>query len=312
MGMLTEQDRAQRALGIGGSEAAAAIGVHQSITPLDLYRFKIYREKLPMATDEFGLWLGHQLEPVVAAAWSRKTGSELEESKSNLQHDDHPFIRGFIDRKVAGKNEGVELKAWSPFSRSLWGEPGSDDVPISVLVQCVHYMIVTGWDCWHVGVLLGTEFRDYVIERDAGVIDMVLEKEIAFWQHVVDEVPPPAMNLNDIRYLYQRAKPGATAIATSEDIADHALLYDLRGRISALEHERDEIEFRMRSRLKDAGRLVHPDDEDYALATWNDYDQRRADSDALKKDGLWDAYSKEVPTRPLRLSPPAEGDSYGQ
>lgn len=301
---MTELDHKLRATGIGGSEAAAALGLSNSVTALDLYRHKVYGEELPINASDMQLWLGHQLEPVVAAAFTKHTGMELQNPHQNFFHPDYPFIRGYIDRKVEGKSEGVELKAWSEFSRFLWGPDGSDDVPMTVLCQCVHYLVATGWDCWHVGVLLGTEFRYYTIHRDDAVIKMLIDGEKKFWNHVETETPPPAQNLKDVHYLYRSARPGSEREATADELSLHRKLYIAKARKKKIEHEISTLEFQLKQNLKDCAKLVHPDDPDYTLLTWNDRSRKTANTTALKKHGLWDAYSQDVTNRAMILKEP--------
>lgn len=303
---LTREEHRIRSQGIGGSEAAAALGLHHGITPLDLYRHKVYGESLPMNASDFNLWLGHQLEPVVASAFTRHTGMELENPGQNYQHPEYHFIRGYIDRKVAGKDEGVELKAWSEHSRGLWGPDGSDDVPMNVLCQCVHYMLATGWECWHVGVLLGTDFRYYTIHRDDQTMKMVLDGERQFWKYVEDRQPPPAVNVHDLHYLYRRAVSDSVRQATDNELLLHAELHKAKAQKKKLELRIRDIEFQLKQSLKDVSRLVHPDDPDHTLLTWTDHDTRKADTAALRRDGLLDAYSTTVASRPLILKEPME------
>ena len=292
----------QRAQGIGGSEAAAALGLSNTVTPIDLYRHKVYGEPLPLHADEMALWLGQQLEPVCAAAFEKHTGMELENPTANITHPDYPFMRGFIDRKVKGKKEGVELKAWSEFSRSLWGPDGSDDVPMPVLCQAVHYMIAAQFDCWHVGVLLGTEFRAYTIYPDDEIIKMVIEGESKFWQHVENQTPPPAINVRDLHYLYKRARPGSTRTATESEIKLHRQLWQAKAQHKNLDTRIGNLEFELKKNLKDVSRLT--DNDNHTLATWRDHNKRVANSTALKKFGLWEAYSEEITVRPLLLGDP--------
>ncbi len=304
MSMFSQAELEQRAQGIGGSEAAAALGLSNTVTPIDLYRHKVYGEPLPMYTDEMALWLGQQLEPVCAAAFEKHTGMELENPTENIVHPDYPFMRGFIDRKVKGKREGVELKAWSEFSRSLWGPDGSDEVPMPVLCQSVHYNILTQYECWHVGVLLGTEFRSYTIFPSDDIVKMVIEGEQKFWQHVEQQTPPPAINVRDLHYLYKRARPGSTRAATPREVQLHKHLYEVKAHYKGLETQIGNLEFKLKKNLKDVARLTHPDDDNYTLVNWRDHSKRVANSSALKKHGLWDSYSDEIAVRPMLLGDP--------
>ena len=304
MSRFTQAEQEQRAQGIGGSEAAAALGLSNTVTPIDLYRHKVYGEPLPLHADEMALWLGQQLEPVCAAAFTKHTGMELENPTENITHPEYPFMRGFIDRKVKGKREGVELKAWSEFSRSLWGPDGSDDVPMPVLCQAVHYLIASQFECWHVGVLLGTEFRAYTIYPSDDVVKMVIEGEQKFWQHVEQQTPPPAINVRDLHYLYKRARPGSSRPATDREVQLHKQLYQAKLQYKNIETQISNLEFELKKNLKDVARLTHPDDDNHTLVNWRDYNKRVANSSALKKHGLWDSYSDEIAVRPMLLGDP--------
>jgi len=301
---LTPERLAARKLGIGGSEAAAAIGVHPSVTPFDLYRHKVLNDPWPVSTSDFNLWLGHMMEPVAAAAFTRETGIELEEDDQHFKHPEHEFMLGSIDRKVVGKREGVELKAWSEHSKPMWGETGTDDVPIGVLCQAIHYLIVTGFDVWHVGALLGTEFRHYTIVPTQNLIDMVIEKEAEMWRYVTDRVPPPPINLEDLKKLYKRAKPGHFMTATADGVELHKQIYDAKQLLKTAKEDVEALEFKVKETMKTAGTMIHPDNPTKKLFSWNDHSKRVANTKAMKTDGIYDVYSTEIWVRPLLVKAP--------
>lgn len=301
---LTPEQIDARGKGIGGSEAAPAIGVHPSVTPFDLYRHKVLGDPWPSLAPEFVLWLGHQMEPVAAAAFERETGMALEEDETHFQHPTHKHMLGNIDRRVVGKNEGVELKAWSEFSKGMWGESGTDHVPIGVLCQSIHYLIVTGYDCWHVGALLGTEFRHYTITPTQKLIDMVIEKEATFWRHVTEQSPPDPINLNDVKHLYQTARPGNIMTATAEGVALHRELYEAKQQKKKWDNIVEHHELSIKMAMTDAGVFVDPDDSEKILCSWHDHKKRVANTVAMKKDGIYEAYSEEISVRPLLVKAP--------
>lgn len=306
MPQLTAAQHAQRAQGIGGSESAIALGLNPNVTPLDLYRHKVHGDPLPFNVPPFSLWLGHELEPVVATCFSHPeygTGMPLEIVREQVVSETHPFIRGYIDRKVVGKAEGVELKAWSEYSRRLWGPTGGDEVPYSVLCQSVHYIIASGFDCWHVGVLLGSEFRHYAIIPEPNVIDMVIDGESEFWRRVQEKDPPPAMNLADIKYLYARSS-GTAVVADEEAIGWHESLAEAKAETAILESRIAELEFNLKRKMQGAPRLLHPDDPDRVLVSWRTHQKRVANTHALRKDRLWPAYSEEIDVRPFIVNNP--------
>lgn len=216
---LTPEQHAIRATGLGGADAAAALGLSRFKTPYQLYREKRDGIAPEVADAEAAEW-GHILEPAVATKWSRETGREVIELRGYTRRSvDHPFMVGSIDRGIApcrietvngrivdaAVSEGLECKAWG-FAGPEWGEAGTDEIPADVVAQVVHYLIVYGAERWHVALLHGArKFRRYVVERDPELIEMVIEGERAFWRMVEDGKPPPITTLADARLAWPRS-----------------------------------------------------------------------------------------------------------
>lgn len=52
-------------------------------------------------------------------------------------------------------------------------------------IQMQHYMAVTGWDMWHLAVLIGNErFLWYDVPRDEDYIKLIIEEEERFWRQI--------------------------------------------------------------------------------------------------------------------------------
>jgi predicted phage-related endonuclease len=141
----------------------------------------------------------------------------------------------------------LECKTANPFSRAQWGEPGSDQVPMSYLCQCVWYMAITGIEKTDLAVLFGnTDFRIYCIARDHELENLVLEKAHHFWhEYVLKNLPPPAQSPEDCQLLFERSDPSKTLEANPEILALLARLQTLN--------------------LQDAEVLAH---QGQVLATW--------------------------------------------
>ena len=95
--MTREQWLATRKTGIPASDAAAILGLSPWKSPLDVWLEKTGRapiqEIAPKREDLF--FLGHQLEPAIAAMYSRKTGRELlqvQENRGLLRHPDRKSV----------------------------------------------------------------------------------------------------------------------------------------------------------------------------------------------------------------------------
>ena len=97
-----------RGLGIGASEAAAAVGASDYRTP-----FEIAERKLGLANDDadanyrrrMKMAMGHVMEPVTAARFAKATGFNVQHYNAMLAHPDHPFMMANIDRRIVGDSE---------------------------------------------------------------------------------------------------------------------------------------------------------------------------------------------------------------
>ena len=89
-----------------------------------------------------------------------------------------------VDRLVVGEDAGLECKTASAYSTDKWKD---GQVPLHYLMQCYHYMAVTGRKSWYIAVaILGRDFKYAKIEWDDKTIWSLIQIERAFWErHVV-------------------------------------------------------------------------------------------------------------------------------
>ena len=89
-----------RRQGIGGSDAAAVLGISPFRTGVDLYYDKLGQ---PVEDDEQN-WvakeMGTVLEDLVARIFAKKTGLKVTPMKMMFQHPDHPWMLADLDRLV--------------------------------------------------------------------------------------------------------------------------------------------------------------------------------------------------------------------
>ena len=92
---------AYRRMGIGGSDAAAVLGISPFRTAMDLYYDK---RNLPIPNDDDGNWVamevGTLLEDLVARIFAQKTGLKVYQRKSMFQHLYHPWMLADLDYLV--------------------------------------------------------------------------------------------------------------------------------------------------------------------------------------------------------------------
>ncbi|MEJ0003542.1 MAG: YqaJ viral recombinase family protein [Pararobbsia sp.] len=181
--------------GIGGSDAAAAIGLSPYMSPLELWLNKTGRDgglsrPNPDDTTEPVYW-GTLLEPIVAAAYTKQTGNRVRRINAVLQHPSIPFMLANIDREIVGGSgvQILECKTAGEFGARAWRE----GVPEYVQVQVQHQLAVTGKHAADVAVLLcGQKLEVHRIERDDALIARLIPLEAAFWRFVETDTPPPA------------------------------------------------------------------------------------------------------------------------
>ncbi|RQY68279.1 YqaJ viral recombinase family nuclease [Burkholderia stagnalis] len=181
--------------GIGGSDAAAAVGLSPYMSPLELWLIKTGRDaSLPKPdqgdTTEPVYW-GTLLEPIVAASYTKQTGNRVRRVNAVLQHPTVPFMLANVDREVVGNRDVqlLECKTAGEFGARLWRH----GVPEYAQLQVQHQLAVTGKSSADVAVLIcGQKLEVHRIERDDGLIARLIELEAAFWRHVETDMPPAA------------------------------------------------------------------------------------------------------------------------
>lgn len=181
-----------RRLGLGGSDAAAVLGLDPWRSPLDIWRSKL--EPTPPTDDEKFLFkLGHLLEPVIAGLYSEQTSREVFSPDPEIvAHLEFPEIIGSPDRLAPKDGRVIELKSEHQFA-DKFGDPGSDQVPDHYIVQAAHYMAVTNLDRCDIAVLHGGfKFAIYQLRRDLELEKSMLEQLREWWNaYVVKKVEPP-------------------------------------------------------------------------------------------------------------------------
>ncbi|WP_445429246.1 YqaJ viral recombinase family nuclease [Bacillus atrophaeus] len=186
--MTEEQWLEARRAGIGGSDAAAIAGLSKWKTPMSVYLDKLGQTPHEHETSEAAYW-GHIHEETVAREFSKRTGKKVRRRKAILQHPDYPFMLANVDRLIVGERAGLECKTASEYLKDDWG---GEEVPDAYLVQCQHYMAVTGLKAWWIAVLIGgNKFVYKKVERDEELIAYLIQIEEDFWKnHVENEIPP--------------------------------------------------------------------------------------------------------------------------
>jgi putative phage-type endonuclease len=302
--MLTPLQLEARRHGVGGSDAAAVLGLSPYRTPLDVFMEKTGEIDPPDLRDVEAVHWGNVLEDVVAREFAAREGVKVRRVNRTLRHQDPrlDFMLAHIDRQIVGEHVGLEIKTTSPFVTRDLGRDGSDQIPDQWLLQVAHYLEVTGWDAFYVAALVGGQrLRIYRIERDPDLADMIVEKETWFWRECVEKrMPPPPTTVDDLALLYAADNGGTveTTPAVSQALRD---LKTLKATRKELETRIEELEFEVKAHLGEAATLV--DADGYTLATWKSQTATRLDQTRLKAEApdVYAQYTTESSYRVLRI-----------
>lgn len=189
LGMSEADWLAQRARGLGGSDAATVCGVNPWKTPFALWMEKTNRQAPPDLSDSESVHFGKMLESVVADEFERRSGLKVQRRNAIFQSAAYPWMLADVDRAVVGQNAGLECKTTSAYNGDAWE---SGRVPDNYMLQVQHYMAVMGWEACYIACLIGGQrFVWDRIERDEAIIAAVVAAEKQFWeQNVQGDVAP--------------------------------------------------------------------------------------------------------------------------
>lgn len=235
---------------LGGSDAAAAVGLSRYKTPIGIYYDKI--GTLPDISDSKKMKAGRMLEPIIAEMFAEETGKHVVRQPFLYQHPEHTFMAANIDFGIYGENAGLECK--NSAYRKDWED---DQVPDEYFFQCQHYMAVTNAERWYLAYMLdGWDFNYVTIERNQEIIDMMIGEQTKLWdEHILLNIPPEFDGSDSakqlLNFLYPRETPGL-AVDLPNEIDDWIASKDaLQAQIKELDNAKTEIENRIKAIIQD-------------------------------------------------------------
>ena len=175
-----------RRTGVGGSDAAAIVGLSVYATPYTVYMDKL--GLLPEKEDTEAVRQGRDLEEYVARRFMESTGKKVRRCNYMIRNPRYPFALADIDFRIVGENAGLECKTTATLDLKQFH---GIEFPEKYYAQCVHYMAVTGAERWYLAVLvLGRGFFVFTLDRDDVEITALMEAEERFWKRVQEQDPP--------------------------------------------------------------------------------------------------------------------------
>ena len=314
---------------LGGSDAAAVMGLSPWATPVELWQQKTGRKPSPepdaAAIKRFER--GHRLEPFIrdmAIAKLQDMGCEVELVAANARYTDpeHAFLSCEIDfeLRVTGDVEiggviysldgeviNADAKSVTGFARKKWGEVDTEDVPIEYAAQFMHGLMITGRRLCLVAALRSFDDVDvFWTVRDDETIAGMRPRLVSFWvDHVLADVPPDPLDFSDIKELFPL--DNGEAVEANQDIADKVLrLQQIKAEIKEREEIEEALKFEIADFISPHSRLTR---NGMDLMTWKAQQTKRLDTDALKeaKPEIYAEFLKTTTTRVLRFVKPKKG-----
>ncbi|WP_153124754.1 YqaJ viral recombinase family protein [Peribacillus tepidiphilus] len=281
-----------RKAGIGGSDAAAIAGLNKWKSPVAVYLDKIGQAPDEDTVGESAYW-GTVMEDIVAQEFSKRTGLKVRRRNAILTHPEHPFMLSNVDRLIVGKQEGLECKTASEYLKDEWKD---DEIPAQYLIQCQHYMAVTGYEAWWIAVLIGgNKFVYKRIERDEELIQYLIDIEKNFWEnHVLKEIPPmfdgSDASSELLKVMYPEAVPETEIELSPEANKLIEALDQVNEELKQLETQKKEYENQIKAMMGENEKAFAGE----RIITWKTIHSNKFDSKRFAKDHpeLYNQYTK--------------------
>ncbi len=269
-----------RKTGIGGSDAGAICGVNPYSSAM-----KVFQDKTSEAVEEQdseAIRIGHDLENYVAQRFTEATGLRVRKSNFMYRSTEHPFMIADVDRLIVGEDAGLECKTTSAYNADKWAD---GDIPLHYVLQCYHYMAVTGKRVWYIAaVILGREFTYRRLEWDDELIDRLIGIEENFWNnHVAQGIMPPpdgSRACDEVLEQYFHTAKKASAIELVGFDEKLRRREEIIGFVAELQKEQKQIEQEVKLFMQD-NELARS--SAYSVS-WKNIDSTKLDTKRIKEE----------------------------
>lgn len=169
---------ALRTQGIGGSDAAAVLGLSPWKKNTD-----VWKEKMGLIKPSFETNKRMEEGTLAEEPITRLFAVEHSDIYEVIDYKDTVFKRGYqiasvdggLIEKATGRKGGLEIKHTEPLSRKAW-EEWDDKIPMYYFCQILHYLSVTGWDFY----ILKARFKSYSLDENGDKVLVITEREYKF------------------------------------------------------------------------------------------------------------------------------------
>lgn len=298
--MSKEEWTALRSTTIGGSDAAAILGLNPHKSPYALWAEKTGKVIPEDVSQKEAVRLGTDLEEYVAKRFTEATGKKVRRENYTVFRDDMPYAHANYDRLVIGERAGLEIKTTNALHLSKFK---NGEYPANYYVQCCHYLLVSGLDRWYLAVLvLGVEFKVFTIERDEAELEALKEAEENFWYQVQNDLPPEIDGMDSTLDALSAEFPASepdTEMDLTGCAVDLAILDECSQQIKALEEKKAAAQARIMEAMGTAERGGYGS---YRV-TWKSQKRQTFDRKRFEKENgaIPEAYLKTSESRTFRF-----------
>ena len=199
---------ARQEQGIGGSEAAAVVGMSPWMTPLQLWQQKLGVIPPKDLSGNAAVEQGNRMEPILRDFFRKLHPEYIVEHHAFdiLFQAERPYLFATLDGEIIERDTNrrgiLEIKTGTPTGKDGWAKWNNGNMPPNYYVQCAHQLLATGYDFVRLFACLYSQNGDmtlktYEIERAdvEGDLEWLLEKEERFWNHNIIGGMMPSMPL---------------------------------------------------------------------------------------------------------------------
>lgn len=169
--------------GLGSSDAPIVMRASPWTTRYELWADKTNQQ--PITRTNAAMRRGLAMEPIAREAYEQLIGFAT--PQGFLEHEKHNFVRASFDGINEHKRRAVEIKCPGRVDHAIAKE---GQIPEKYLWQCVHLLLVSGFDTLDYWSFNGEEGVLVTLSRCLNREQVLLEQEIQFWHHVTERTPP--------------------------------------------------------------------------------------------------------------------------
>lgn len=293
--MSREEWLALRKTGIGGSDAGAICGLNPYSSAIHVYKDKTSDEIADF--DNESMRQGRDLEEYVARRFMEETGLKVRRSNVMYRNKKEPFMLADVDRLIVGEDAGLECKTASAYNADKWKDGA---IPDHYLIQCYHYMAVTGKKAWYIAVvILGVEFKYHKVTWDDNIITNLISIEKQYWKNYVERKHMPEPDGSEIcdeilnKYFRNARKESVVELQGFDEKLERR--EEVINLLDKLATEKSQIEQEIKAFMQDSELAYN----DRYRISWSNVDTSRIDTKRMREEEpeLYQKYLKVTSSR---------------